>query len=193
MEDYMTESPRQKITSSAVVIVLILVVMDGGMVAAVKLGLTDVPPLRYGAVRASILIVCLLPWMVLHAPWRVIAEHFAMIWPVSLVMTANAAGFLVGLGGGTSVARATIIANLQPMMVAIGAHLWLREDRTTRTGTIGMNCRAYRRDQRAGGQSRLEGILHLGRRCDLGGSCCRLELSGVAGKTGAGGRLSGGC
>ncbi|MDP6124624.1 MAG: hypothetical protein QGH20_02580 [Candidatus Latescibacteria bacterium] len=100
MEDYMTESPRQKITSSAVVIVLILVVMDGGMVAAVKLGLTDVPPLRYGAVRASILIVCLLPWMVLHAPWRVIAEHFAMIWPGSLLSTATAAGFRPGLGGG---------------------------------------------------------------------------------------------
>lgn len=131
------ESPRLELTS--VLAMMGLCFLWGGSFITAKVCLRGIPPMGLAALRFSLVLVVLLPYM----RWRGIGLWFgagAMRWLAAsgLLLCFQMVVLFVGMQF-TTAGRASILLNVQPFFVLLLAHFLLDRDPLTWRKLIGMS------------------------------------------------------
>ncbi len=121
-----------------VVLLIILCASWGLNQAAIKIGVTEIPPVFQAGLRSTGSALLVMLWMRLRG--RSILEKDGTLWWGILVGTLFAGEFILIYWGleFTNASRSAIFLNTSPFVVALGAHLFIKTERLTRVQTMGM-------------------------------------------------------
>ena len=127
-----------RLPRSAVVTLLLLCVLWGGNLAAIKIGARGVSPVAMAALRSLVAAACLWAWMRVRgvpvAPDRRTLAHGVV---VGLLFGAEFCCIYSGLRF-TLASRGYVFIYTQPFFTALGAHFLLRGDRLSPASVAGL-------------------------------------------------------
>lgn len=123
--------PPRELDATAVVFVLLLSLLWGTNVVAIKVGLADAPPLRLAWMRFIIGGLVVLGWArATRASLRLVpGEPFPLL-GLGLLFTVQLGLLNIGTSL-TSAGHAVVLLNTYPIHIALLAHFWVPGDRLT--------------------------------------------------------------
>ncbi len=134
----MTPTHRRHLPWGPVAILIVLSLIWGANMAAIKIAGRDMAPLFMAGVRSAVASVCLWGWMAVAGipsfPSRVALGHGLA---VGLMFGAEFAAIYFGLNF-TYASRAYVFLYTQPFFTALGAHYLLRHDPMNRRKALGL-------------------------------------------------------
>jgi drug/metabolite transporter (DMT)-like permease len=129
---------NRELSFGAALATAVLSVAFGANAVAIRLSVVSFGPLTLGGLRFCVSALIIACWARLAGrPLRVTGIQRRRILLFSLAFTVQIALFYLGVRS-TLASRATLIGNLQPFLVLLLAHFFLRDERITLRRVIGM-------------------------------------------------------
>ncbi len=138
-DDRRTRSvPAERIPPAVILFVMLLALLWGGNVVAIKIGLRGVPPLAAAGLRFAVALPLIVAWARVRGipvlPRRSEAPRLLLL---GLVFTIQIA--LINLGAGRTLAgRAAVFLNAYPIYVAFISHVFVPDDRLSARKVVGL-------------------------------------------------------